>query len=402
MSFTRRQIIEAGAATGALALVTSTPLLAQVVRPSLRSAPPLPVPARPRVMVDPTVDPRIVARARAAFDRHRSQIVHGDIVGIADFTRASGEPRFYLLDTFTGRVTRHLVAHGRGSDPAHTGFLQHFSNRFGSEASSNGAYLTSEYYQGRYGRSMRVRGLDPSNSNAEARAIVVHTAWYAEPECRPGRAVSAAAKAASRCRTPACGKRWPDWGPATSSTPTGSPDPALRQALSTAPAPYRGAVDHLPSSAKREPWHGQSQLRSVSFQPTMQPIWVQTAERRGAAGLVAIAGDVAAVDLEDRRLARGRARRSCAACARDSRRPGGVATSALPLTNSPAPASGLIRVASNRLEPGIVAAGDQVGEQDRRGGAVGDAPGVEAGRDQIADGAPLDDQPMNGAWSIGV
>ena len=180
MSFTRRQIIEAGAATGALALVSSTPLLAQVIDPAARPGP-APVPARPRVPVDPSVDPRIVERARAAFDRHRAQIVHGNVVGIADFTRASSDARFFLLDTFTGRVTRHLVAHGRGSDPAHTGFLQYFSNRFGSEASSNGAYLTSEYYYGRYGRSMRVRGLDPSNSNAEARAIVVHTAWYAEP-----------------------------------------------------------------------------------------------------------------------------------------------------------------------------------------------------------------------------
>lgn len=186
MSLTRRQIIEAGAATGALALVSSSPLLAQVIRPAAgpaagRAPAPFPVAARPRVIVDAVVDPRIVARARAAFDRHRFQIAHGDIVGIADYSKASAEPRFYLLDTFTGRVTSHLVAHGRGSDPGHTGFLQHFSNRFGSEASSNGAYVTSEYYHGKYGRSMRVRGLDFSNSNAEARAIVVHTAWYAEP-----------------------------------------------------------------------------------------------------------------------------------------------------------------------------------------------------------------------------
>ena len=186
MFYTRRQIIEAGAATGALALVSGSPLLAQSTRPAVQTRPDqglaaAPVPARPRVMVDPSVDPRIVQRARAAFDRHRSQIVRGDVVGIADFTRASADPRFYLLDTFTGQVTRHLVAHGRGSDPAHTGFLQMFSNRMGSEASSNGAYVTSEYYHGKYGRSMRVRGLDASNSNAQARAIVVHTAWYAEP-----------------------------------------------------------------------------------------------------------------------------------------------------------------------------------------------------------------------------
>ena len=122
-----------------------------------------------------------IARARAAFDRHRHQVVHGNVVGIADFTRTSASPRFYLLDTFTGRVSQHLVTHGRGSDPSHSGFLQRFSNDFGSEASSNGAYIVSQYYHGKYGRSMRLRGLDWTNSNAEARAIVVHSAWYAEP-----------------------------------------------------------------------------------------------------------------------------------------------------------------------------------------------------------------------------
>ena len=126
-----------------------------------------------------------------------SQLRHTEVVGIADFTRASRDPRFYLLDTNSGRVTRHLVAHGRGSDPGHTGYLQRFSNQVGSEASSNGAYVTGDYYPGRYGRSMRVRGLDYTNSNAEARAIVVHSAWYAEPRCSRASAGSAAAKAAS-------------------------------------------------------------------------------------------------------------------------------------------------------------------------------------------------------------
>jgi len=169
MSLSRRQIIQAGAATGALALM-SAPLRA----------------AAARVAVDPVIDPRMIARARAAFDRHRSSLAHIDVVGIADFTKASSEHRFYLLDTNSGRVTRHLVAHGRGSDPAHTGFLQRFSNEVRSEASSNGAYVVGDYYPGHYGRSMRVRGLDESNSNAESRAIVVHSAWYAEPAVLAG------------------------------------------------------------------------------------------------------------------------------------------------------------------------------------------------------------------------
>lgn len=190
MSLTRRQVIEAGGSAGALAVLGSSPLLAAVLpapaargRPDLRAAQPAtPLqPARPRVTVDPSVDPRIVARARAAFDRHRGSISRTEVVAIVDFSKVSSDPRFYLLDTNTGRVTRHYVAHGRGSDPSHTGFLQNFSNRIGSEATSEGAYLIGDYYDGHYGRSMRVRGLDFTNNNAESRAIVIHPAWYAEP-----------------------------------------------------------------------------------------------------------------------------------------------------------------------------------------------------------------------------
>jgi len=123
----------------------------------------------------------LVASARAAYDRHRSRLRHTDTVGIVDFGRMSNQPRFYLLDTASGRVSQHHVAHGRGSDPEHTGLLQRFSNRPGSEATSEGAYVTDDFYQGRYGRSMRVQGLDWTNNNAYDRAIVVHSAWYAEP-----------------------------------------------------------------------------------------------------------------------------------------------------------------------------------------------------------------------------
>jgi hypothetical protein len=192
MSVSRRTIIQAGAAgAGALVLMPSV-LKAQIAEPAYRmrpdrssELPPRPyasAPATVRPYADPVIDPRLVARARASFDAHRNQLRSIDIVGIADFSKASGESRFYLLDTNTGRVTRHLVAHGRGSDPEHTGFLQRFSNVPGSEATSSGGYVTTEFYPGRYGRAMRVRGLDYSNSNAESRAIVVHSAWYAEPQ----------------------------------------------------------------------------------------------------------------------------------------------------------------------------------------------------------------------------
>ena len=74
-----------------------------------------------------------------------------------------------------------LVAHGRGSDPGHSGWLQSFSNVPGSEATSRGAYLTAEWYKGKYGTSIRLVGLDQDNSMALPRAIVMHPAWYVDP-----------------------------------------------------------------------------------------------------------------------------------------------------------------------------------------------------------------------------
>jgi len=129
------------------------------------------------------IDPQLFARAKAALDQH--QIAARDTIGIADFSKPSSEPRFHLVDLASGQVESHRVAHGRGSDPAHSGYLERFSNDFGSYATSNGTYTTTDYYDGKYGLSMKVRGLDWSNNNAEARAIVIHNAWYAEDDMIP-------------------------------------------------------------------------------------------------------------------------------------------------------------------------------------------------------------------------
>jgi hypothetical protein len=124
----------------------------------------------------------IVAAAKAGLAHAGRRAAHHDVVGVADFGRPSRAPRFHLVDLAGGRVDSLLVAHGRGSDPAHTGWLWSFSNRPGSAATSQGHYVTGRYYTGRHGRSMRLAGLDPTNCNAEARAIVVHAAWYVGPK----------------------------------------------------------------------------------------------------------------------------------------------------------------------------------------------------------------------------
>jgi hypothetical protein len=140
-----------------------------------------PVAAQAQVPSSPVgIDPQLFARAKAALDQH--QVYPRDAIGIADFSKPSSEPRFHVVDLQNGTVESHLVCHGRGSDPGHSGYLERFSNDFGSYATSNGTYVTDDYYQGKYGLSLKVRGLDWSNNNAESRAIVIHNAWYAEPE----------------------------------------------------------------------------------------------------------------------------------------------------------------------------------------------------------------------------
>lgn len=160
MAITRRQFVAAAALGGASAA--------------------LPAWAQPAVLKGAS-DPRLAA-VRLALARHAGHVLHRDRVAIADFSLPSRTPRFFLIDMEAGRASAHLVAHGRGSDPNHCGWLERFSNQPGSAASSDGAYLTGEDYVGQHGRSRRLIGLDPTNDNAEARAIVVHAAWYVGPQ----------------------------------------------------------------------------------------------------------------------------------------------------------------------------------------------------------------------------
>ena len=138
------------------------------------------VPARAFATLDSKA--AVLAAARMALARHGAAAHSRDLVGVADFGPASRAPRFHLADMNNGRVASFLVAHGRGSDPDHSGWLKRFSNDPGSSATSAGVYLTANEYAGKHGRSMRLKGLDPSNSNAEARAVVIHGAWYVSPQ----------------------------------------------------------------------------------------------------------------------------------------------------------------------------------------------------------------------------
>jgi hypothetical protein len=170
----------AAVAVGALARSTAGPLVSGTPNHNLVTAAPLP--SEQRNIKTASLDPQLLRRALAALDEHAKLIRHRDRIAIADFSAPSSEARLHFLDVASGRVSRLLVAHGSGSDPRHTGYLHRFSNASGSNASSEGAFLTGNYYVGKHGRSQRLIGLDPTNDNAMERAIVIHGAWYANAD----------------------------------------------------------------------------------------------------------------------------------------------------------------------------------------------------------------------------
>ena len=191
MTLNRREMLRMGAIGAVGAMVSSA--ASSVGLPSIvYNTPPVPrdplapLPAAPQQLSAPAgISPTLFQKAKAALEAHRYQVKARDSIGIVDFSMASRDPRFHLVDLINGTVESFRVAHGRGSDPGHSGFLTRFSNDFGSHATSNGTYTTGEYYDGKYGLSMKVNGLDWTNSNANARAIVIHNAWYAEPDMIP-------------------------------------------------------------------------------------------------------------------------------------------------------------------------------------------------------------------------
>ena len=155
-----------------------------LLKSSLAAGAALTLPGRVSAQVNPTAsrDAQLFAIAREQMARVGDVLWKKDIVGIADFGLHSSQRRFHFVDLDNERVQSFHVSHGTGSDSQHDGWLKRYSNIEGSEATSRGAYMTRSWYTGRYGTSIRLDGLDPTNDQALPRAIVMHQAEYARPE----------------------------------------------------------------------------------------------------------------------------------------------------------------------------------------------------------------------------
>ena len=106
---------------------------------------------------------------------------------LIDYRLPSDQRRMYVIDHEDDSVEQLLVAHGKGSDPDHDGFAEHFSNTPHSKMSSLGAFVTGKIYYGKHGLSLRLHGLEARNNKALDRAIVIHGADYVAPGRKLGR-----------------------------------------------------------------------------------------------------------------------------------------------------------------------------------------------------------------------
>lgn len=102
---------------------------------------------------------------------------NSSVITVVDFTKSSREKRMWIIDVVSNQlILNTLVAHGQGSGDD---IANHFSNINQSHQSSLGFYVTDDVYFGKHGRSLRLDGLDAGfNSNARARAVVLHAADY--------------------------------------------------------------------------------------------------------------------------------------------------------------------------------------------------------------------------------
>ncbi|MGL5279091.1 MAG: murein L,D-transpeptidase catalytic domain family protein [Cetobacterium sp.] len=109
--------------------------------------------------------------------------VKEDIITIIDFTKSSIKERFFVIDLKNKKTLfSTYVMHGKNSGES---IPREFSNAVNSFKSSPGFYKTENTYNGEYGYSLRLSGLEKGiNDKARERAIVVHGSQYAKP--KPG------------------------------------------------------------------------------------------------------------------------------------------------------------------------------------------------------------------------
>jgi hypothetical protein len=130
----------------------------------------------------PQLNKRVLKFALAAY--HKATLrgaVKKPVLTVIDYSLPSSKQRMWVFDVNHDRLLYNTyVAHGQNSG---MNVPNHFSNQSSSKQSSLGTFVTRDTYMGSNGYSLNLQGLEKGfNDNAYNRRVVIHGAWYVEPD----------------------------------------------------------------------------------------------------------------------------------------------------------------------------------------------------------------------------
>ena len=118
---------------------------------------------------------RVLLRADALKMYAKSNGYNTKYAFIINMGMKSNTKRFFIINLASMCVEKTgLVAHGKGDEKVYSGNRQ-YSNKEGSNCTSLGKYAVGKSYHGFFGLTFLLDGLEPSNSRAKDRKIVLHS-----------------------------------------------------------------------------------------------------------------------------------------------------------------------------------------------------------------------------------
>lgn len=130
----------------------------------------------------PQLNRKVLKLALVAYKNAESKgNVKKPVLTVIDYSLPSSKQRMWIFDLRNEKLLYNTyVAHGMNSG---MNTPHHFSNKVMSKETSLGTYVTRDTYMGSKGLSLNLQGLERGfNDNAYNRRVVIHGAWYVEPD----------------------------------------------------------------------------------------------------------------------------------------------------------------------------------------------------------------------------
>lgn len=128
------------------------------------------------------IDSNVLRLSLVAYtNAHKRGLVTKPLLTVIDYSKPANEKRLWVFNVKSNKTLFNTwVSHGKNSGGINA---TSFSNSPGSLKSSIGVFVTEQTYDGKNGYSLHLKGLERGvNDNAYNRDIVIHGAWYVNPD----------------------------------------------------------------------------------------------------------------------------------------------------------------------------------------------------------------------------